>query len=184
MYKLEIKRWNRNLRIPKSYIFTCENITFFILSHVKILRFQILVIFNTYFSIFHHLPYNKETYLIEIISFFFLIIFDQNSVGVHVHMDSASQLYQVPTIYVLKPHTSQSYFVKVGCTGYIQYSCRDALSVCAFAHCAWLRIGDYLYLQVTCESLASDSRVTHKLRAILRDHLANAQNHLSNARRE
>ena len=28
MYKLEIKRWNRNLRIPKSYIFTCENITF------------------------------------------------------------------------------------------------------------------------------------------------------------
>ena len=32
--------------------------------------------------------------------------------------------------------------------------------------------------------LASDSRVTRKLRAILRDHLANAQNHLSNARRE
>ena len=29
MYKLEIKRWNRNLRIPESYIFTCENITFF-----------------------------------------------------------------------------------------------------------------------------------------------------------
>ena len=25
MYKLEMKRWNRNLRIPKSYIFTCEN---------------------------------------------------------------------------------------------------------------------------------------------------------------
>ena len=32
--------------------------------------------------------------------------------------------------------------------------------------------------------LASDSRVTHKLRATLPDHLANAQNHLSNARRE
>ena len=32
--------------------------------------------------------------------------------------------------------------------------------------------------------LASDSRVTRKLRAILSDHLANAQNHLSNARRE
>ena len=30
----------------------------------------------------------------------------------------------------------------------------------------------------------SDSRVTRKLRAILRDHLANAQNHLSNAQRE
>ena len=30
--------------------------------------------------------------------------------------------------------------------------------------------------------LASDSRVTRKLRAILRDHLANAQNHLSNTR--
>ena len=29
MYELEMKRWNRNLRIPKSYIFTCENITFF-----------------------------------------------------------------------------------------------------------------------------------------------------------
>ena len=28
MYNLEMKRWNRNLRIPKSYIFTCENITF------------------------------------------------------------------------------------------------------------------------------------------------------------
>ena len=26
MYKLEMKRWNRNLRTPKSYIFTCENI--------------------------------------------------------------------------------------------------------------------------------------------------------------
>ena len=32
--------------------------------------------------------------------------------------------------------------------------------------------------------LASDSRVTRKLREILRDHLANAQNHLLNARRE
>ena len=69
---------------------------------------------------------------------------------------------------------------------YIQYrySCRDALSVRAYARCAWLRVGDYLYLQVTRESLASDSRVTRKLRAILRDHLANAQNHLSNARCE
>ena len=62
----------------------------------------------------------------------------------------------------------------------IQYSCRDALSVRALARCAWLCIGDYLYLRVTHESLASDSRVTRKLRAILRDHLANAQNHLSN----
>ena len=50
--------------------------------------------------------------------------------------------------------------------------------------CAWLRVGDYLYLRVTRESLASDSRVTRKLCANLRDHLANAQNHLSNARRE
>ena len=67
---------------------------------------------------------------------------------------------------------------------HIQYSCRDALSVRAFARCAWLRVGDNLYLRVTRESVASDSRVTRKLRAILCDHLANAQNHLSNARRE
>ena len=48
----------------------------------------------------------------------------------------------------------------------LQYSCRDALSVRAFAR-----------------GCASDSRVARNIRAILRDHLANAQNHLSNARR-
>ena len=42
-----------------------------------------------------------------------------------------------------------------------------------FRRCAWLREGDYLR-----------SRVTRKLRAILRGHLANAQFHLSNARCE
>ena len=39
--------------------------------------------------------------------------------------------------------------------------------------CAWLRVGDYLH-----------SGVTRKLRTILCDHLANAQYHLSIARRE
>ena len=50
----------------------------------------------------------------------------------------------------------------------LQYSCRAAMRVA--------RRGLSL--------LASDSGVTRKLRTILRDHLANAQNHLSNARRE
>ena len=42
----------------------------------------------------------------------------------------------------------------------LQYSCRDALSVRAFARCAWLRVGDYLYLRVTREFLVSDLRIT------------------------
>ena len=37
MYKLEIKRWNRNLRIPKSFIFIYENnYNFFIFSRENI----------------------------------------------------------------------------------------------------------------------------------------------------
>ena len=55
----------------------------------------------------------------------------------------------------------------------VQYSCRDALSVRAYARCAWLRVGDYLHSRVTRD-------FTRKLRAIFRDHLANAQNRLSN----
>ena len=37
----------------------------------------------------------------------------------------------------------------------LKYSCRDALSVRAFARRAWLRVGDYLYSRVTSESLAN-----------------------------
>ena len=63
----------------------------------------------------------------------------------------------------------------------IQYSCRDALSVRAFARCAWLRVWDYLYLRVTRESLASHSQTSRNLARSSRKH---AKPFIKHARRE
>ena len=82
------------------------------------------------------------------------------------------------------------YYIKVGCKGGIyftdmltsvQYSCRDALSVCAFARCAWLRVGDYLYSRVTRESLASHSQTSRNL---ARSSRKRAKPFVKHARRE
>ena len=51
---------------------------------------------------------------------------------------------------------------KTGVWRGIQYSCHDALSVRAFARCAWLRVGHYLKSRVTRESLANFAQSSRK----------------------